>query len=110
MAHPAQAHVRLAVAATALTDPARHVAALTPPAEPAPCVRRVYGGYAEVEDGCRQRSPPTAWVPGLPFEQPEAKICNGRAEKEKRRGRASLRHTSLQMHAMYGSRTLDSCR
>ena len=75
MAHPAQARARFAVAATALTEPSRHVAALKPPAEPAPCVRRVYGGYAEVEDDFRRRLPPTVLVSGLPFELPEVPNC-----------------------------------
>ena len=110
MAHPAQAHARLAVAATALTDPARHVAALTPPAEPAPCVRRVYGGYAEVDDGCRRRWPPTELGLGLPCELAEAAAVGQRADGNERRQRTRVGTGFLQGRATARSSALDSCR
>jgi len=110
MAHPAQSRARLALAATALTEPARHVAALTQPPEPAPCVRRVYGGYAAVEDGFRRRPPPTVLGTGLPFELATAVGATRRAEQLERSGRTFFRGGLLRVLARNGCSTLDSCR
>ena len=110
MPHPAQAHVRLALGTTALTEPARHVAALTQPAEPAPCVRRVYCGYAEVDGRCRRLSPPTVWVRWLPFELATAVEAIRRAEQLVRGGRTFFCGGLLHMLARTGCSTLDSCR